>query len=260
MNPNAIRNRNMEDTVTRERDFHDRRFSNPTQRAQKVSRFYAITDTVRRHYRGALCSQPATTVLEYGCGTGSYAFELARNGARVHAIDISQVALDIAAQRASELDLEDRISLRRMDAHALNFPADTFDLVCGTGILHHLDLDTALSQVARVLRSGGHAVFIEPLGHNPLINQFRKRTPTIRSADEHPLLRSDLALFHRYFATVELDFYYLTALLAALPGLKRVLPLLESLDRQLFKLSFLRPYAWQVLIKLSHPRTEGNTR
>lgn len=142
-----------------------------------------------------------------------------------------------------------------MDAHILQFSNGTFDLVGSTGILHHLDLVTALSQIARVLRPNGHAVFVEPLGHNPFINQFRKRTPAaIRSIDEHPLLRADLTLFEHYFARVNNEFFYLTALLAAAPGLGFLLPFLESVARALLAIPPIPPYAWQLLITLSRPR------
>lgn len=46
------------------------------------------------------------------------------------------------------------VAFRLMDAEALEFPPDTFDLICGTGILHHLDLDAAYGQIARSLRDG----------------------------------------------------------------------------------------------------------
>jgi hypothetical protein len=48
------------------------------------------------------------------------------------------------------------------------------------------DLSLACSEIARVLRPGGPAIFVEPLGHNPLINAYRKRTPALRTVDEHP--------------------------------------------------------------------------
>ena len=80
---------------------------------------------------------------------------------------------------------------------------DSFDLVCGSGILHHLDLPAAMRELARVLRPSGRAVFMEPLGHNPAINAFRNRTPELRTPDEHPLLGKDLKLCRRYFGSVE---------------------------------------------------------
>ena len=42
-----------------------------------------------------------------------------------------------------------------MDAHHLEFPDDTFDIVFGTGILHHLDFETALREIFRVLKKDG---------------------------------------------------------------------------------------------------------
>lgn len=41
---------------------------------------------------------------------------------------------------------EDRIEFRVLDAEYLDFPDDAFDLVCGLGAIHHLDLESALSE------------------------------------------------------------------------------------------------------------------
>ena len=35
---------------------------------------------------------------------------------------------------------------------------------------------------------GGLAVFMEPLGRNPLINRYRRLTLTLRTVDEYPLM------------------------------------------------------------------------
>jgi len=73
-----------------------------------------------------------------------------------------------------------------MDAQQLEFASDTFDVVCGMAILHHLDLHRAIPKLARVLRPGGVGLFMEALGHNPLINAYRRLTPEVRGGDAAP--------------------------------------------------------------------------
>ena len=98
---------------------------------------------------------------------------------------------------------------------------------------------------------------MEPLGHSPLINLFRRLTPQARTEDEHPLLESDLKLIQSYFAESEIRHYYLTALAASLfvgfPGFHLLRAALESVDQQLFKFSFLKKQAWIVLIRVAKP-------
>ena len=57
-------------------------------------------------------------------------------------------------------------------------------------------------EIARTLKPGGTALFIEPLGHNPAHQLYRRMTPSMRTADEHPLLQSDLASARRHFGEV----------------------------------------------------------
>src|SRR3546814_3139995 len=69
---------------------------------------------------------------------------------------------------------------------------------------------------SRVLRPGGRAVFIEPLGLNPAIELYRRFTPSARTPDEHPLLRRDFRRFDAAFGSTSCRFYGL-ATLAAVP-------------------------------------------
>ncbi|MFM6078995.1 MAG: class I SAM-dependent methyltransferase, partial [Dolichospermum sp.] len=151
----------------------------------------------------------------------------------------------------------ENLSFEVMNAEELTFNHSSIDIICGSGILHHLELEKAIKSIVNVLKPSGTAIFIEPLGHNVLINLFRILTPSIRSEDEHPLLESDLNLIGRNFKKVEIKYFYLTALAATLmvgiPGFKVMLNVLEFLDKLLFKLPFLKKQAWQVLIKLSEP-------
>lgn len=247
----------LEDVVARERDFHDRRFATTSDR--RTAKYYAVESGVDS-YRHRLEAEVAAgcRVLEYGCGTGSAAFDLARSGADVTAIDVSAVAIAEAPAEARRRGVG--VRFLTMDAHRLEFGDDAFDVVCGSGILHHLDLATALPEVARVMRPGGVALFYEPLGTNPAINLYRRLTPSIRTPDEHPLVPSDLRLAKRWFGEVESDYHTFLALagavLARLGPARRLTPVLVRLDRWLFdRIPVTRRLAWVIVLRLSRPHT-----
>lgn len=241
-----------ENRLAREKAFHDKRFSKPSKRAQRVGKFYKITQSIRNQYWDFLEeNMVGAKALEYGCGTGSYSFKLAKNGVAVSAIDISQVALAQAKEQAEKEGISNYIDFYQMNAENLDFPENTFDLICGTGILHHLQLDKAVPEVSRVLKPGGKVAFIEPLGHNFFINLYRTLTPSIRSEDEHPILATDLTIFDEYFEHVQYEYFYLTALIATLPLSGFLLNPLERFDKRLFRYHFWQKQAWQVLIRLT---------
>ena len=204
-----------DDRKSREAEFHDRAFADETR--QKVQKWYLL-HSAQDFYRELLESRSdGAEVLEYGCGPGSHSYFVAEHGAgNVVGIDISPVGIEKAAAEAEKRGLEN-ISFRVMDAEQLEFADNSFDLVCGSAILHHLDLERAYAGLARVLRPTGTALFVEPLGHNPIINLYRNRTPSLRTVDEHPLLFDDLKQADRWFGNVRARFYYLGAL-AAVPA------------------------------------------
>jgi SAM-dependent methyltransferase len=244
--------------AARERAFHDQRYRMPTARKERVGRFYGVAGSVRDAYWSRVLElAPDQDVLEIGCGTGARAIALAERGARVTGVDISPVAVRKARRRAERRGVADRVAFRRMNAATIGDTDERFDLVCATGVLHHVPLGRALPGIARVLRPDGRALFVEPLGHNPAINLYRRRTPSIRTADERPLTASDIASFGEHFATVEARYFCLTSLLAALPGLGFLLGALERLDRRLLAVRALQRYAWQVVVELRDPVTSA---
>ena len=246
----------MEARKNRERLFHNKAFSEGTR--DRLEKYYTVVEASRGYYMDRLRAiAPGNLVLEYGCGPGSMAFLLGHLGATVIGIDISEVAVRQAAERAHHEGLES-VSFRVMDAEALQFESNTFDLICGTGILHHLDLRRSYAEIARTLKPNGVAVFTEPLGHNPFINLYRKLTPSMRTVDEHPLHMADLRLAGQYFGKVEKRYFHLNSLLAVpfrrVPGFRGILSTLDAADRALFTLvPPLRPLAWQVVLVLSEP-------
>jgi ubiquinone/menaquinone biosynthesis C-methylase UbiE len=248
----------MMNRIQREKDYHNRRFAEPAIRATKLKRFYIINSSVQESYKKFIFKHGLNKrVLEYGCGRGTYAFDLAKKRARVVGIDISDIALHEALAKSEQEKKNPKTSFLLMNAERLGFLENCFDLVCGIGILHHLQMDKAMGEINRVMHPEGNAIFIEPLGHNVFINVFRRFTPKIRSKDEHPLLSVDFKIMKRYFRKVQVQYFYLTALVAipfaGLPGFNRLLCIFEYIDRVLFRFRFLRKQAWHVLIKLSEP-------
>jgi SAM-dependent methyltransferase len=249
----------MEDRHLREKEFHDRIYGE-RRRDDVVRKYYKIMDGRIRFYEEVLVSRSSgRRVLEYGCGQGGHAYLLAEKGAFVTAIDLSETAIEQAEQTARARGLEDNTDFRVMNAEALDFPDDTFDVVCGTAIIHHLDLHKAYSEIARVLKPDGLAVFMEPLGHNPLINLYRGLTPRLRTEDEHPLRLEDFELARSFFEEVEVSYFHLLSLLAVPFGgtrpFPRVLRTLDAADRLLFRhLPAARKHAWYSVIILALPR------
>lgn len=244
--------------IEREREFHNQELAHGGR--AKVSQVYEITRRSSEAYKQFLQTQVSgKRVLEYGCGVNSYALWLAGLGAQVVGIDISDAAIQQSQQRVAQLANSEHVSFQQMNAEQLEFPADSFDVICGRAILHHLDLQKAFGELARTLKPGGQAIFVEPLGHNPIINAFRHRTPDLRTADEHPLLMSDLRLAEAYFGKVEAQYFHLSGLaaapLAGTAAFNPVLNFLDGLDSALFKLlPFLRKHAWSVVLTFSAPR------
>uniref|UniRef100_UPI00140CF9F5 class I SAM-dependent methyltransferase n=1 Tax=Paenibacillus turpanensis TaxID=2689078 RepID=UPI00140CF9F5 len=205
----------MSKKIASEKDFHNKVFGGDnTARELANEKFYSITGSLIDYYRNKLLNGIRNTrVLEYGCGLSSYSFLLAREGAAfVRGIDISDVAVEKANLRAQQEGLADKMEFLVMDAEKLEFPNDSFDLICGNGILHHLDLQKSYKELSRTLTADGKAIFTEPLGHNPLINWYRNRTPHIRTEDEHPLMVQDIELAKEYFSKIETRYYFLATL------------------------------------------------
>jgi ubiquinone/menaquinone biosynthesis C-methylase UbiE len=116
-------------------------------------------------------------MLEIGAGTGYFTLNLVRQGIveEATATDISPGMLEALEATAEELDLA--VETVACDAERLPFGNESFDLVLGHAVLHHVpDPPAALRECARVLSPGGRLAFMgEPSRHGNRIAMLPKR-------------------------------------------------------------------------------------
>ena len=106
--------------------------------------------------------------LEVGAGTGYFSLNLVRAGVLREAVctDISPRMLETLRDNAERIGVH-TVETLAADAERLPLPDESFDLVFGHAVLHHVpDVERAFAEFHRVLRPGGRLAFAgEPSRH-----------------------------------------------------------------------------------------------
>lgn len=140
------------------------------------------------------------SALDIGCGRGAILFpaiECVGPSGMVIGIDIAETMLHYTANEIENLDCLNA-GVYNMDAEVLGFPDDSFGFViCGLGLYELYDLDPALSEAFRVLKTGG--VFAASVwgknidtrwdGLRSIVKSYRKQLKPAPEARNVPRLR-----------------------------------------------------------------------
>lgn len=112
-------------------------------------------------------------VLDIGTGPGFYAIILAKRGYQVTAVDYSEGMLEEAKQNAGTL--ADHITFRQMDAHHLDFPDNSFDVIVTRNLTWNLaDPVRAYADWQRVLVPGGVMLNFDANWYSYLFDEEKK--------------------------------------------------------------------------------------
>jgi len=239
-----------------ERKFHDHRFANDDNIRSNIKKYYVINKIALEKYYDIISANCKNKkLLEYGCGTGNNIEIFNSFNAHVTGIDISKEGINRANKKSKANNLDADCFV--MDAENTKFNNNSFDIIVGMGIIHHLELQKIYLETSRLLKNNGHAIFMEPLGHNPLINLYRKMTPNIRTVDEHPLKRKDLKLLKEYFNNIDIQYYSFMTLIAV-PFrnsfiFNPLFKILNLIDKIILKIPIIREWAWIAIIHISKP-------
>jgi ubiquinone/menaquinone biosynthesis C-methylase UbiE len=181
----------------------------------------------------------------------------------VDGIDISDVSVEKAEQRAMIEAVTENTTFHVMDAENLIFQNDTFDVAVAHGCLHHLDYEKAMQSLSRVIKHDGFVICTEAVKYNPVIHAYRKITPHLRTEWEvdNLLGMKHLRISEKYFAKIDVRFFNL-ATLASIPfrntfAFNSILNVLENIDSVLLKTPVLKWMAWQMVIILEKPLSVG---
>jgi SAM-dependent methyltransferase len=122
-------------------------------------------------------------VLDLGCGAGHVSFAVAPRAAEVVACDLSPDMLDVVARAAAERGLHN-ITTRQGVAERLPFEDASFDCVLSRYSAHHWhDFEAGLREVARVLKPGGSAGFVDVVSPGtPLLDTFLQAVELMRDS------------------------------------------------------------------------------
>ena len=149
---------------------------------------------------GSFPDRPFSNALEIGSGTGYFSLNLMQENVIGHlvATDVSTGMLSSLNATAASLGLADRVETRQADAEDLPFDDESFDLVLGHAVLHHIpDLAKAFGEFDRVLRPGGAIVFCgEPSRYGDRLAALPKRIGHASAPAWRALMRARPATDH----------------------------------------------------------------
>ncbi|MBD2259634.1 class I SAM-dependent methyltransferase [Pseudanabaena sp. FACHB-2040] len=168
---------------------------------------WAMSDEKLTPYRQAVLAEVSGDILEIGFGTGLNLAYYPRHIDKIITIDANPGMNALAQKRiaASELTVEHRV----LNGENLPMVDNSFDYVVSTWTLCSIaKVDNALSEIYRVLRSGGKFVFVEHgLNEDPKVQVWQNRLTPIQKVigDGCHLNRNIQELVQRHFNQVTVE-------------------------------------------------------
>lgn len=212
-------------------------------------------------------------ILDLGCGLGEASVYFALQKAKVFSLDISPGMLTCVKKLAKKYKVYPKIKFLEAPAERIPLGRESLDFIFGGNVLHHVDITKTSKEIKRVLKKRGKAVFIEPLGYNPIIQIYRFLAGDVRTKMEKPFTFRDIHNLGRGFRSIQhVEKQFLTTLIFVWFFLgerlnprkvrywKRIVDesekyekaftFLERFDSMVLKIPFLNRMCWNTVIEL----------
>jgi ubiquinone/menaquinone biosynthesis C-methylase UbiE len=150
----------------------------------KHPRLQSFSTLIYTKLQAMPCWAPAgSRLLDYGCGTCNHAIPMAKDGAEVLGMDVSERMVELSREKVEKEGLHHKIKLVHLqgDAAKLLENEGLFDAATLVFVLHHAykHVDTILSMLHKVLKQGGH-VFVLELASTEQSKQTRENVVRLR--------------------------------------------------------------------------------
>jgi SAM-dependent methyltransferase len=201
-------------------------------------------------------------VLDIGCGNGLLSVYLARMGNRVTAIDDSPSAIKSTIALSEMNHLETVIVAQRLNAMEVDTLNESFDLVVGKFILHHIEpFDQFAQKLFKIITTGGRGIFFENNSRNPILIFFRTLLvgrfgiPKLGDSSEYPLQPREVELLRKTFDRVSVsyrDFMFFSLMSPYLfKNNRKWLNLFKKMDRWVYDhWPVFHPYGYHQIIEI----------
>jgi 2-polyprenyl-3-methyl-5-hydroxy-6-metoxy-1,4-benzoquinol methylase len=143
-------------------------------------------------------------IMEFGSGFGKVSVWLAKRGAQVTGVDLGPDLVE-AARAIAKINQVDCKFLRGDVTKGPLTDPNTFDVVIGLAVLHHLsaeDLKRALQSASSLIKPGGLALFCEPVENSRIFAQVQNLLPVGKKGEIRPSILQRKA-WKRYVASLD---------------------------------------------------------
>lgn len=223
---------------------------------------YFEKEAVFHYIKKCIFAKKHVDICDFGCGDGIYACQvaLANQNVNVIGIDVSPDLIALARKNAEINKVADRVKFVLADAESYSAAGGSFDLILVLNVLHHLELQAAMSSLIQIAKPGGAFIIQEPIAFSSNLQALRDRLPVPKdvSPDERQLSLTEVEYIQSLLKVERIHYFNL------LGRLGRLIPdrmakwklivqwCLNFVDHWLFKLApILTRYAGRVLIVAS---------
>jgi SAM-dependent methyltransferase len=144
-------------------------------------------------------------LLDFACGVGKWPVYYALTGARkVYGFDVAESGVRRGQNLAIRQDTANVVSLTVMDATEIGFRDNSFDIVIGNGVLHHvLKYPGVFDELWRVMKPGSRAYFHKGLADFPIFSLYWKMKGAVEEGDV-PIHAHQIRRLAQRFSKVEI--------------------------------------------------------
>ena len=257
-----------------EADFHNHWGESAEVEVLDVNKYFSAATSVDfRLAKKLLGDIKGKRILDLGCGLGEASVFFALEGAKVTSLDISPKMLEFTKKLGEKYGVGRKIKVIESVAENMPFMNEYFDFVFGGNVLHHVNIRKTSKELKRILKKGGKAIFVEPLGYNPIIQIYRVLAGDLRTRMEKPFMFGDIEdlgqgfrkkrhIEQQFFTTLIFVWFFVVERLnpSKVRYWKRIIDeseryekgfkVLEKIDRIMLKLPLIKRLCWSTIIEL----------